>query len=755
MISLNKHSSVLLILLFCKQLFSQKIDTIYFDRNWDKTSKDQALFYRPLPIVKEGNLFLLQDYYMSGKLQFKGRCKDVELQEYEGEVIWYFENGAVSEVSIYKNGKRNGLSKAFLENGQVLCNGIYKDNEPYSGLFFDGRSEFNVLEKGEQKEKLKYYIGAKQLAQKKVFTDKIKSTTTFYDITGKVIGTLTKKKEYTDINGTEVEFYYKNGFVSSVKSISTIKNDGKVGKEFFYDEQGKQLALGIYKEGRHYEGTFVEDLEIATRSDNPISVLIISTYANGNKNGKEWTVCDDKRFLVSGIYKEDKKQNGTFLYYHGSGGNLSLDGEESPVRFSDSYSYESIIVCNYQNGKANGKQTRYNYNTGFLESYYHSVDDKYDGESAQFDEKGQLLYKLFYDDSWPFSGQQKTKKEFISYTNGKLDGEQINYNDTLGIESTANYKDGVILEEANYKYIIEGKTGLKGIYKNGKPYSGYFKSEASTGDNEKIDYYENGIRVAQYSQSLGAKLSQGEYHDNATEWHTLGTKTTFKDGKPYNGVEYLEERNVIVERNITNGKTTVIYFMFFAENFAQIIPLTIAADGYILSTKTLGNNDELEEQTFQVIFLNNEKTKGKVINKGNSTTLSYEFEITELNDFIATNKNTIFKKFILDSAKIIVEEKFNYTSNEWQNQKRSVFDAFNYRSITGYEDARSLTEIMLSEKKTVYGLWDGKGNLIRGVNIKKDIPSNTFILEEYDRESEKVITQTNLSFEKLKELFSN
>lgn len=107
-------------------LFSLKVsaqnDTIFFDQNWKKATKDAALYYRIKPLQnkdkpscsfqsrKYSSLYIINDYYLkNNKLQFEGYSTDPDGEYLSGPAKWYNEDGSLIEFRDfnYKQKSRN------------------------------------------------------------------------------------------------------------------------------------------------------------------------------------------------------------------------------------------------------------------------------------------------------------------------------------------------------------------------------------------------------------------------------------------------------------------------------------------------------------------------------------------------------------------------------------------------------------------------------------------------------------------------
>lgn len=129
-------------------------ETVWFDANWNATTKDKAIYYRPAP-QKKGDGFWIVDYYMNGTKQMEGFSLIAEphKEQFEGLVLYYhqngkpfhkanyekgklhgkrevyYESGELKELGRYVKGKRNGVWKTFYKNGKIETRGKYRNGK--------------------------------------------------------------------------------------------------------------------------------------------------------------------------------------------------------------------------------------------------------------------------------------------------------------------------------------------------------------------------------------------------------------------------------------------------------------------------------------------------------------------------------------------------------------------------------------------------------------------------------------------------
>jgi antitoxin component YwqK of YwqJK toxin-antitoxin module len=93
--------SICFLLIICRDYSSgQKIDTIYYDKNWKETGNKSYQFYR---IASESNgIVKVTDYYKSGKIQMSGTYNSFAFDARKGVFIYYKKDGHINYKVIYE-----------------------------------------------------------------------------------------------------------------------------------------------------------------------------------------------------------------------------------------------------------------------------------------------------------------------------------------------------------------------------------------------------------------------------------------------------------------------------------------------------------------------------------------------------------------------------------------------------------------------------------------------------------------------------
>jgi len=366
----------------------------------------------------------------------------------------YYSNGQIKVVSNFLNGKKHGNSKEYDESGDLQAEYNYLNDKP-NGIY-------KLYENGKLK-KLGGMLNGEKNGQFKIYNEDSRID-----------------KEYNMklglLDGAYTEYYYNENKLFA-KETGFYSNDHKIGlwKITKIKESGTELIE--YK-------TYVNDLKHGAFKEVSEDSIIFGTYKNGILNGSykvyksisawifggmhgDTTNCP---LIVTGSYNEGQK-NGYWKYYsllkqlieEGQYYNDLKIGEwkyyfdnhvdEKSNPFP--YSGKLFLIENYENGKMNGKQTRF----AFLErknvpcdtTNYHYVNLS----DTCYDMVYQKLFQIanYANDDLHGSFEQKDSTGIVTFKGNFIYGK----------------KDGVWLES----YISEDIEGskyyifLKGNYSNG------------------------------------------------------------------------------------------------------------------------------------------------------------------------------------------------------------------------------------------------------------------------------------------------
>jgi len=153
------YYTIAFLFIFNLSAFAQK-DTIWFDSNWKKTSKNNASFYRS-DVTKKGNKFWVVDYYISGSKQMEGLSMKEDTEIYDGVIKWYHENGKIFQIVNYNEGVLNGKRQVYFENGKLKSETTYvegKMNGKWKEMYENGKTkESGFYENGEKEGSWKTY----------------------------------------------------------------------------------------------------------------------------------------------------------------------------------------------------------------------------------------------------------------------------------------------------------------------------------------------------------------------------------------------------------------------------------------------------------------------------------------------------------------------------------------------------------------------------------------------------------------------
>ena len=585
---------------------AQGQDTLYFDEDWQETTKDKHAYYRPLPLKKEGELLLLRDYYKGGQLQMQGYIRTDNPEIHVGDTYWYDEKGFDSSLSQYKNessvkelnyyypdgslwqtisyaanGKKEKITN-YLQN-KVIATGYISLSEELSGNFnyaqplsyyeYTPSDEGVMIEKTfavptgpvtKSKEQRFYFItvfwenGNKASEIKVVYkpyggTSEVNKKT--WNKEGKLISERKYDNETSNTSYIEEEYYTKNHIATQIREITPYKNGERNGVSTVYNNNGDTVYRSIFKQ---------DDLQEVNIYQNNIPV-----QKNLYKDNKPY----DGTFIdeMGGVTKEFKLQKGikidTETLKEKDSAKILAEGlyqNGQPWEgtfFNEADLYE---ILQYRNGIQEGIQRvyrnlyfeelkeEYEMKNGVREGYGKTYDaDSLIGESLY--KNGQIISGTIQEDNLKLTyvdGQVKTRSTFHSRDENRILSVEEFENNTL---QSITYFDFTIKEQPKASYT--------GYFKNQKPFNGFFKLDTLIDDISLVDYYENGVLIYKYSFDFIEQLENYEHY-------LYTVKTTFKEGKPLSGPLYKSVgRERLLQIDYTDGKVNHFDVNLFGMHF--------------------------------------------------------------------------------------------------------------------------------------------------------------------------------------------
>ncbi|CAM3301621.1 hypothetical protein FLLO111716_02015 [Flavobacterium longum] len=290
----------------------------YFDKDWKPTTREQAVYYRV--VRKEGTLFLVNDYYANGQLQFSGTSSvAAEPLQLEGKAIWYspngkaereaefsanqpnglmteyYVNGAKKSVVIYKNGKLEGLQQQFFPSGairreQTIVDGIYQ------GRFVEYRTETAkavdaTFKDGKPHGRYAFYKGEDQRPE--------------------AIGNA--------VNGVQDGECTNYDYEGRLTRKYTVRGGLLDGDYFEYDGYGKPSVIGKFKAGK------VVAFKVISKKWNDSDFSSELVVEGGIE---KWKIFRDGK-LVGDLFYTDGRRTGNWKFYTFDGKKLFLTKDYS------------------------------------------------------------------------------------------------------------------------------------------------------------------------------------------------------------------------------------------------------------------------------------------------------------------------------------------------------------------------------------------------------------------------------------------
>lgn len=217
---------IVLILVSHFSYCQEKIDTIYYDKDWKGVSNRAfADFYR-IAVYPSNDNYKKQcrDYFISGELQGSGGFVSIDKFDdsksvWDGECVTYFKNGKMASKMTWQNTKPNGEFCDFTEDGLIKKKGQLVNGD-LDGLYteFLENGAYVQAEYINGKPKHEYYVMSNQNGQ--IVKIKYADNQPFWESPS----VSERKTQYQD--GTPWQYYVKNG-LTIAQTNTTTKDYGK------------------------------------------------------------------------------------------------------------------------------------------------------------------------------------------------------------------------------------------------------------------------------------------------------------------------------------------------------------------------------------------------------------------------------------------------------------------------------------------------------------------------------------------------
>jgi antitoxin component YwqK of YwqJK toxin-antitoxin module len=137
------HFFIFLIILTLKLSGNNKPDTIFYNNNWEITSKANSEYFRLAEFDKSNMYFtgIVKDYYKNGELQMMGSySKGMR----NGPFIFYSPNRDCTIIS-YKNSIKDGFCSIYKKDSELSIECLYIDNVEHVNTYRNNYSKDEVL----------------------------------------------------------------------------------------------------------------------------------------------------------------------------------------------------------------------------------------------------------------------------------------------------------------------------------------------------------------------------------------------------------------------------------------------------------------------------------------------------------------------------------------------------------------------------------------------------------------------------------
>lgn len=416
---------------------------VFYDQVGDTLEKINYLYGKKNGYYYKYKKDPVYGLYVYSKELFAGDKK-------EGTAFIYYPDGRIKQTINYRNGKKEGISKEFDQNGEIITLLEYNNDFLISRERINRRDE-QGLRQGTWKE---FYPSGAIKSERTYKNDQLHGYYKEYDEKGNLILTM----------------LYENGAIVN----SRVEDNSEIEVVNRYDQSGMLIYSGTYRNnlpvGIHREYKDGKIVNSKIYNDNGILVSEGIVDEAGNRNGNWKDYYPDGTIMAEGQYTANRKTglwkfynteckleqtgyftndnpNGLWKWYYENGSLLReeeyFQGQRDGNYIEYSRSGEIIARGQYSDGERNGEWFIKTGNTIEEGKYIMGLRDG--------------LWKSYYED-----GKLRFKGNFVQ---GNADGLHIYYYENGRIKEERYYKMG-IREKTWKKYNEDGTVFLTVTYKN-------------------------------------------------------------------------------------------------------------------------------------------------------------------------------------------------------------------------------------------------------------------------------------------------
>ncbi len=110
-------------------------DTIYYNKDWKRCTKENAEYFRVISLDADGvPIGKVKDYYITGELQWEGYLSycdkyDNSKDSCDGYCVWYYKNGNKVRESNFSNNILIGTTTFWHEDGRIVSEQFFSNSE--------------------------------------------------------------------------------------------------------------------------------------------------------------------------------------------------------------------------------------------------------------------------------------------------------------------------------------------------------------------------------------------------------------------------------------------------------------------------------------------------------------------------------------------------------------------------------------------------------------------------------------------------